>query len=202
MLSFALMPWDFIIIFLLLGVFVPWRGAARVRKLLAQPTLSTTDRLYLYASTIAFQWLATFLVAWRSFARGLTPSDLALGSWTSKPHAEPNLLHVILATLFLAGWFCATQFLALRRMRQLPPDRRGFVQQMATKIFPQIGIERLAFAALCATVALCEEFLYRGFAFAAIQQATHGMWLASMLGSSILPPPICIRDAAACSPRS
>jgi hypothetical protein len=34
------MPWDFIIIFLLLGVFVPWRGAARVRKLLAQPTLS------------------------------------------------------------------------------------------------------------------------------------------------------------------
>jgi membrane protease YdiL (CAAX protease family) len=186
MLSFALMPWDFIIIFLLLGVFVPWRGAARVRKLLAQPTLSTTDRLYLYASTIAFQWLATFLVAWRSFARGLTPADLALGSWALKPPTEPNLLYVILATLLLAGLFCTTQFLALRRMRQLPPDRRGFVQQMATKIFPQIGIERLAFTALCATVALCEEFLYRGFAFAAIQQATHGMWLASVLGSSIL----------------
>ncbi len=34
------MSWDFIIIFLILGVFIPWRGAVRVRKLLAQPALS------------------------------------------------------------------------------------------------------------------------------------------------------------------
>jgi len=180
------MSWDFIIIFLILGVFVPWRGSVRVRKLFAQPALSTTDRLSLYASTIAFQWLAAFLVAWRSFARGLTASDLALGSFASKAPAEPSLFGAFLATLGLTAFLCTTQFLALRRMPQLPPERRGFVQQMATKIFPQIGIERLAFTALCATVAICEEFLYRGFAFAAIQQATHGVWLASVLGSSIL----------------
>ncbi|HEX9222598.1 MAG TPA: CPBP family intramembrane glutamic endopeptidase [Candidatus Acidoferrales bacterium] len=186
MLSFAIMPWDFIIIFLILGVFVPWRGSVRVRKLLAQPALSTTDRLSLYASTIAFQWLAAFIVAWRSFAGGLTASDLALGSFASKAPAQPSLFHAVLATLFLTAFLCTTQFLALRRMPQLPPERRAFVQQMATKIFPQIGVEKLAFAALCATVALCEEFLYRGFAFAAIQRATHGMWAASVLGSSIL----------------
>jgi len=46
-----MMPWDFIFIFLILGVFVPWRGSVRVRKLLAQPALSTTDRLSLYAPT-------------------------------------------------------------------------------------------------------------------------------------------------------
>lgn len=180
------MSWDFIIIFLVLGVFVPWRGSVRVRKLFARPALSTTDRLSLYASTIAFQWLAAFIVAWRSFARGLTASDLALGSFASRAPAEHSLFRALLATLLLTALLCTTQFLALRRMPQLPPERRGFVQQMATKIFPQIGIERLAFVALCATVALCEEFLYRGFAFAAIQQATHGMWLASVLGSSIL----------------
>jgi membrane protease YdiL (CAAX protease family) len=180
------MPWDFIIIFLILGVFVPWRGSVRVRKLLARPALSTTDRLFLYASTIAFQWLAAFIVAWRSFARGLTASDLALGSFASRPPAQPSLFRVTLATLLLTAFLCTTQFLALRRMPQLPPERRTFVQQMATKIFPQIGVEKLAFAALCATVALCEEFLYRGFAFAALQQATHGMWVASVLGSSIL----------------
>jgi membrane protease YdiL (CAAX protease family) len=187
------MSWDFIIIFLLLGVFVPWRGSVRVRKLLAQPALSTTDRLSLYASTIAFQWLAAFLVAWRSFARGLTASDLALSSFASKAPAQPSLFHAVLATLFLTALLCTAQFLALRRMSQPPPERlpratRGaaFVQQMATKIFPQIGVEKLAFAALCATVALCEEFLYRGFVFAAIQRATHGMWAASVLGSSIL----------------
>jgi membrane protease YdiL (CAAX protease family) len=203
-----MMPWDFIIIFLVLGVFVPWRGSVRVRKLLARPALSTTDRLSLYASTIAFQWLAAFLVAWRSFARGLTASDLALRPFSllalsafregnsfqkESPSGGPGLSHVLLATLFLTAFLCTTQFLALRRMSQPPPERlhratRGaaFVQQMATKIFPQIGIEKLAFAALCATVALCEEFLYRGFAFAAIHQATHGMWAASVLGSSIL----------------
>ncbi len=187
------MPWDFIAIFLVLGVFVPWRGAIRVRKLLARPALSTSDRLYLYASTIAFQWLAALLVAWRSFARGLTAADLALGLHAAKGHGEPNLLHVALATLLLSGLLCATQFLALRRMASLPAERlprapRGaaFLHQMATKIFPQNGIERLAFAALCATVALCEEFLYRGFAFAAIQQAVHGMWASSVLGSAIL----------------
>jgi len=196
-----MMPWDFIAIFLVLGVFVPWRGSVRVRKLFAQPALSTTDRLSLYASTIAFQWLAAFLVAWRSFARGLTASDLALRPFSllalsafregnsfhkESPSVGPGLSHVLLATLFLTAFLCTTQFLALRRMPQLPPERRGFVQQMATKIFPQIGVEKLAFAALCATVALCEEFLYRGFAFAAIQRATHGMWVASVLGSSIL----------------
>src|SRR5260370_15933608 len=113
MLSFAIMSWDFIIIFLILGVFVPWRGSVRVRKLLAQPALSTTDRLSLYASTIAFQWLAAFIVAWRRFARGLTASHLALGSFSSRGPAEPTLFRVVLATLLLTALLCTTQFLAL-----------------------------------------------------------------------------------------
>ena len=53
MLSFAIMSWDFIAIFLILGFFVPWRGSVRVRKLLAQPALSTTDRLSLAAPTLS-----------------------------------------------------------------------------------------------------------------------------------------------------
>jgi hypothetical protein len=69
MLSFALMPWDFIIIFLLLGVFVPWRGAARVRKLLAQPSQLPT----------------VFNVARRSFISSIS----CLGS--SGDASKPNL---------------------------------------------------------------------------------------------------------------
>src|SRR5712691_2187464 len=123
MLSFAIMSWDFIIIFLILGVLVPWRGSVRVRKLLAQPALSTTDRLSLYASTIAFQWLAAFIVAWRSFARGFTASDLALRPFSlpalsafregnsfhkESPSVGPGLSHVLLATLFLTAFLCTT----------------------------------------------------------------------------------------------
>ena len=180
------MPWDFIAIFAVLGVFVPWRGAIRVRKFLAQPALSTTDRLSLYASTIAFQWLAVFVVAWRSFARGLTAADLGLARIAMNGPQGPILFRVAVAALLLTGLLCTAQFLALRRMASLPAEKRSFVQQMATKIFPQNGIEKLAFAALCATVALCEEFLYRGFAFAAIQHFTHGIGAASVLGSGIL----------------
>ena len=58
------MPWDFILILFVLGVLVPWRGAMRIKRLLAQPALTTSERLSLYASTIAFQWLIVAIVAW------------------------------------------------------------------------------------------------------------------------------------------
>jgi len=56
------MPWDFVAILFVLGVIVPWRGAVRIRELLRQPALSTVERIALYASTIAFQWLAVAVV--------------------------------------------------------------------------------------------------------------------------------------------
>src|SRR5260370_7906139 len=44
-LSFPIMSWHFIIIFLILGLFVPCRASLPVPQLLAQPPLSTTARL-------------------------------------------------------------------------------------------------------------------------------------------------------------
>src|SRR5437899_3616226 len=70
------MPWDFALILFALGVVVPWRGAVRMRKLLARPSLETADRLMLYVSTIVFQWLAVAVVAWRCYARGFTAQRL------------------------------------------------------------------------------------------------------------------------------
>ncbi len=72
------MPWDFVLILAVLGVFVPWRGAVRVRQLLARPQLTSADRIKLYVSTIAFQWLAAATVFWRSAERGLSRADLGL----------------------------------------------------------------------------------------------------------------------------
>src|SRR6267378_7886121 len=62
------MPWDFWLIFFVLGVILPWRGQVRVKKLLAMPHVSTMERLALYASTIGFQWIAVAVVAWRARA--------------------------------------------------------------------------------------------------------------------------------------
>src|SRR5260370_22103593 len=59
------MPLDIWLIFFVLGVILPWRGRMRMKKLLAMPHVSTTERLVLYASTIAFQWVAVSVVALR-----------------------------------------------------------------------------------------------------------------------------------------
>jgi len=172
----GVLPWDFALILLVLGVVVPWRGAARVQKLLARPELATADRLGLYASTIAFQWAAAAIVAWRSIARGLNPAQLGIAV------PQPELaLATSLALCFLFG---ATQIYSLRKLSRLPPERRGFLAELARKIMPHTAVEALAFFALAATVAICEEFLYRGFVFTVVERLFGGSAVVATLISS------------------
>src|SRR5208337_1758329 len=75
------MPWDFWLSFLFRGIVVPWRGAVRLKKLLALPSVSTKEKLVLYGATIAGQWVITALVAWRALARGLSAGTLGLADY-------------------------------------------------------------------------------------------------------------------------
>jgi len=43
-----------------------WRGSNAHEETSGVPHVSTTERLALYASTIAFQWVAVAVVAWRA----------------------------------------------------------------------------------------------------------------------------------------
>src|SRR5260370_1920790 len=72
------MPWDIALIFFVLGVIVPWRGRAKLRHLLAKPRVEPAERLSLYASTMAFQWIAVAVAGWRAWAHGFTSRDLGL----------------------------------------------------------------------------------------------------------------------------
>src|SRR5258706_12659848 len=72
------MPWDILLIFFVLGVIVPWRGRKRLQQLLAKPRVESGERLSLYFSTIAFQWIAASVAAWRALAPGYTPTHLGL----------------------------------------------------------------------------------------------------------------------------
>jgi CAAX protease family protein len=170
------MPWDFGAILAVLGILVPWRGAVRMRKLLAQPQLSSADRLALYASTMAFQWLAAGVVLWRALARQIAPADLAL--------SLGNLRLTLGVAIPLAALLAVNQFFSIRRLAHLPPDRRGFLGDMARKIMPQNSIEQLVFFALVVTVSLCEEFLYRGFVQAVFQATVAASVLAGVIASA------------------
>src|SRR5258706_13337291 len=72
------MPWDILLIFLVLGVVVPWRGRKRLQQLLAKPRVEPRERVSLYFSTIAFQWIAAAVAAWRAWAHGYTAAQLGL----------------------------------------------------------------------------------------------------------------------------
>ena len=171
------MPWDFWLIFLALGVLLPWRGRARMKKLLAMPHVSLMERLVLYASTIAFQWLAAAIVGWRVWARGYTSQQLGLVF-----HDRTKLL---IAGIIGAVVIASLQWLNLRRVSRIPIESRGPLQAIAERIFPQTAIELPPYFALAITAGLCEEFLYRGFAMAALTQAGLSAWPV-VLVSSIL----------------
>jgi uncharacterized protein len=171
------MPWDIALIFFVLGVILPWRGRARLKKLLAMPQVGTMERLVLYASTIGFQWLAVAVVAWRAWVHGYTAEQLGL---TIHDRAK-----IMIASLVGAATIATLQWLNLRRMGRLPAKARGPIQAIAERILPQSTIELLPFLALAITAGLCEEFLYRGFAMAVLAQLGSPVW-AAVLISSIL----------------
>jgi membrane protease YdiL (CAAX protease family) len=169
------MPWDFWLIFVVLGVFLPLRGRMRLEKLLRLPHIGRRERLSLYASTIAFQWLAVGVVAWRAGARGLTLDELGLvihGRW-----------RIVMAAIVGAATLGALQWLNLRRMGRSAGKAREFMQALAERILPQSHAELLPYLALAVTAGLCEEFLYRGFAMAALTRAGLPVWGVVLLSS-------------------
>jgi len=171
------MPWDFWLIFFVLGVILPWRGRQRVKKLLAIPTVSTAERISVYASTIAFQWLAAAITAWRGWACGLTARELGL-----TVHGPTR---IILAAVVGAMVLATLQWLNLRRIGRSRGKVRSSMAALAERLLPQSRIELLPYLALVATAGLCEEFLYRGFAMAALTRAGLPTW-GAVLFSSVL----------------
>lgn len=171
------MPWDFWLIFILLGVLLPWRGHARLKKMLAIQGMDRQERLRLYFSTILFQWVAVAMVAWRAWSRGLTFAQLGL-----VVHGRGR---IFLAAIVGAATLGGLQCLNLRRMGRSSGKARGFMQALAERILPQSRAELLPFLALAATAGLCEEFLYRGFAMAALTRAGLPVWGVVLLSSAL-----------------
>jgi uncharacterized protein len=169
------MPWDFWLIFIVLGVLLPLRGHLRLQKLMVIPQVGTRERLSLYASTIGFQWLAAAVVAWRAWARGLSFEQLGLvihGPWRT-------LIVAIVGAATLGG----LQWLNLRRMGKSSGKAREFMQVLAERILPQSRQELAPFLALAMTAGVCEEILYRGFAMAALTRAGLPIWSVVLLSS-------------------
>jgi uncharacterized protein len=171
------MPWDLWLIFSGLAVLLPWRGRKRMQKLLATPQVGTMERLVLYASTIAFQWLALAVVAWRASVHGYTPGELGL--------TLQDRTRLMTAAIVGAATIATLQWLNLRRLGKLPLKARGRFQALAERIFPHSTVELFPYLALATTAGLCEEFLYRGFVMAVLTRMGLSVWLVVLLSAML-----------------
>jgi len=171
------MPWDFWLIFLLLGFVIPWRGYARMRHLMALPEVTSRERIKLYCATICFQWLLTALVAWRAFARGLSLHALGIGPVTS--------ISLLTVTFIGAALIAAAHWANVRRMARSDHPNLQRLRLLGLRLFPRSKSEMALFVVLSLTAGICEEFLFRGFVMAALFRAGLDTWLVAVLSSAM-----------------
>lgn len=169
--------WDLTLIVVFLATVVPLMGRRRIQQLMRIPQTNKAERLTLYASTTAFQWLIAAIIFWRVTADGIPAGHFGLQ--ITRP-VLTGARGVGLAVIVLAN-----QLYSLRRIPTTPLERDGMLTQMALKVFPQDTAERLAFFALVVTVAFCEEWIYRGFVQRIFQDWGSSV-AAGIFGSAIL----------------
>jgi uncharacterized protein len=173
--SYRTVPWDFLLIFFVLAVIVPWRGWARLQRLLLMPSMSSRDRVFLYLTSIATQWIVTAAVAWRAFARGFNLPSLGV---KFKPVWELWLFGIVGAALIgVAHWF------NLRRVSRSKNPAAERIKALAARIFPHTNQEAALFCGLAVTAGICEEFLYRGFVFGALTHLSVPVWSVLLISS-------------------
>lgn len=171
------MPWDFWLIFVVLGVLIPWRGRERLKHLLARPAIGTKEKLSLYGATIAFQWLLVGLAAWRAVARGVTTAELGL--------ARRVDVALVLVSLLGTVALCAFQWFNLRRVGRFQGPPTELMRKLAERLLPHRAVEFGPYCALAVTAGVCEEFLYRGFAMAALSRAGAPLWGVVVISSAL-----------------
>ena len=171
------MPWDFLLIFFFLALILPWRGWARLQRLLALPASNSRDRLRLYVSSMTMQWCVTGLVVWRAFARGLDRAEIGL----SLNHVGKLVAVSLGGAILLTSLHC----LNLRRVAASKQPAADKLRAIALRILPHSEGELIVFCGLSLTAGVCEEFLYRGFVMASLHRV--GLGVAScLLISSIM----------------
>jgi uncharacterized protein len=176
--SSLVMHWDFALILIFLATAVPLLGRRRIRQLMQMPATTRRDRLTLYASTVAFQWLAAAVVLWRASAHQISFASLGL--------AIPSPVLTGIVSICLAALVLSNQLISLRRLAANPSEAKGILPQFALKIFPQDTVERLVFFAVIVTVAVCEELIFRGFVQRVLENSSGGLIIAGILGSAAI----------------
>jgi len=154
-------------VLVLLVIAVPAMGAlvaARLRNVEDSPARKRAR----YARTMLILWTMTALAFYALQLHGLTPADIGL-----RPPSNilwygvgPLIVAVLLAT---SG--AGRGDISLSYARNIRP------------VIPNDGVDWVWFVGVAATAALCEEFLYRGYALTQIAAISHSVIVGVVLSS-------------------
>jgi uncharacterized protein len=169
------MPWDFWLIFLILGVVLPWRGRHRMSDFMALPEVTGRDRIRLYVSTILFQWTLAAIVGWRAFARGLTLRELGV--------IGGNAPSIILLAFTGGVVIAAAHWMNVRRIARSKHPSAESLRAMGARLFPQSATQFVFYVLLAATAGCCEEFLFRGFVVANLFNFRLSVWMVVLVSA-------------------
>ena len=151
----------------LLVIAVPAMGAlvaARLRNVEDSPARKRAR----YARTMLILWTMTALAYYALLLHGLTPADIGL-------HPPSNILWYGVGPLIVAVLLAASGAgrgdISLDYARKIRP------------VIPNGTVDWVWFVGVAATAALCEEFLYRGYALTQIAALTHSVFVGVVLSS-------------------
>lgn len=144
--------------------------------LLESEPSTANPRVDIYASTIVFQWAAFAIILWRLVAH--RESLRAIG------FAFPHLARSLIATTLVSLLLVLNQIFSVKRLSTLPVHKRGVVWRLAVALLPRTKTERWVALTLVTTVALCEEFIYRGFIEQVFQQALSSVLLGAAISAA------------------
>jgi membrane protease YdiL (CAAX protease family) len=171
----ANMHWDYIAILVLLAIVIPWRSTTRVQSLLESAEFGSTRRMALYLSTMVFQWALAGIILWRSAVRGLSEAQLGLDI--------PNVQRAITVTIVLSVVLVLNQIFGIKRLARVPLGERGMIGRLAEKLLPRSRREAFVGIGLVVTVAICEEFIYRGFVEGIFQQSLRSVIAGAVISA-------------------
>jgi len=134
-----------------------------MRHLMTLTNVSARDRIWLYVSTVLFQWVLTIVIGWRAVARGFSLIELGITGGRA-----PEILFLAVGGALLIG---VAHWMNLRRMARSNHPAVERLRALGIRLFPRSAPELVLYIVLALTAALCEEFIFRGFVIAALFRA-------------------------------
>ena len=111
----------------------------------------------------------------RVLARGVTAAELGL--------ARPLTLELVLLSVGGATLLGTFQGFNLRRISRMEGPTVDLMRKLAAHLLPTKPVEFGPYCGLAVTAGACEEFLYRGFAMAALTRAGISTWAVVVISS-------------------